>query len=471
VKSLAWLGVLLGVAVAFYSALNYLQYFSNVTLLGGLLLLEIIVASLWKYDQRFLILMLLAFLWAGMTLPMESAWTLGRWVVLAAGSAVGFVIWTKTPRRRFGSMHLLAFFCVGAAFVSASVSMFVGMASLKALSLLLLFLYCATGARLAVIGREDRFFRGLLWACEILVYVTAICYFGLGQPIWGNPNSMGAAMSVGVFPILLWGWMNDEVAGVKLRRLIALLLCSYLTFYSAARAGMAVLAAVTLTFSFCLHQYKLLLKVTALTLLLVACAGVFAPQALTERVENLEDIVLYKGHKEEGILGSRKTPWEKTTASIKQHPLFGTGYGTSPTGEDHGLGYALLSSSAETAREHGSSYMTIAEWVGLVGGLPFVGLLAVTAFNLWKVCLWMTHTRNPRHYSIPLAMVVLAGLVHAGFEDWLFAVGYYLCVYFWILAFFLADFLPRPVEAPALGVIPRTSRVSPADFASFAPHR
>jgi hypothetical protein len=37
--------------------------------------------------------------------------------------------------------------------------------------------------------------------------------------------------------------------------------------------------------------------------------------------------------------------------------------------------------------------------------------------------------------------VVLAGLVNAAFEDWLFAAGYYLCVLFWGLAFVLDDFV------------------------------
>ena len=52
--------------------------------------------------------------------------------------------------------------------------------------------------------------------------------------------------------------------------------------------------------------------------------------------------------------------------------------------------------------------MTIAEWVGLLGVLPFVALLAVTVSNVWKVCAWMRRTADPRHYSIPLAMVVLS---------------------------------------------------------------
>ncbi len=62
-----------------------------------------------------------------------------------------------------------------------------------------------------------------------------------------------------------------------------------------------------------------------------------APEALNKQLGDLKDAVLYKGHKEEGVLGSRRTPWEKSIASIKEHPLFGTGYGTSPTGEDPGL--------------------------------------------------------------------------------------------------------------------------------------
>ena len=51
-------------------------------------------------------------------------------------------------------------------------------------------------------------------------------------------------------------------------------------------------------------------------------------------------------------------------------------------------------------------------------------------------------------------MVLAAGLVHAGFEDWLFAVGYYLCVFFWVLAFAFVDMLPA--AAPAVVYRPIT---------------
>ena len=471
VKLLQWAGIVLGLGLTLYLVYSHLQYFGNVSFLGGILLLEVIIVSLWKYDQRFLVLLMISFVWAGLRVPMQSSWTVGRWVVLFAGAAVGFVVWMKTPRRSFGSLHLIAFFCICAAFVSATVSSFLQMASFKALSLLLLFLYCATGARVAVLGREDRFFRGLLWGSEIAVYVSAICYLGLGASIYGNPNSLGGAMSIGFFPVLLWGWLTSDGPGVKFRRLVALLLCTYLVFLSMARAGMVSIALVTLIFCFCLHQYKLLVKVAALVLLLVAIMGMLEPAALNKRLGDLTDAVLYKGHKEGGVLGSRRTPWETTVASIKEHPWFGTGYGTSPTGEDPGFGYGIINSSIETAREHGSSYMTIAEWLGLMGVLPFVAILAVTTANVWKVCAWMHRTADARHYSIPLAMVVLSGLVHANFEDWLFAVGSYLSVYFWVFAFLLADFVPAAVVAPVAGVVSRTPRPLPASFGAVVPNR
>jgi len=471
VKPLHWILIALGASAALYIIYTHLRYFGDISFLGGILLLEIVIAALWKFDERFFVLLMVTFLWAGMNVPLQSAGTVGRWVVLSAGAVVGFIIWIKVPRRPFGLLHLLAFYCVAAAFVSATVSPFIQMASGKALSLLLLFTYCASGARLAVIGREDRFFRGFQWGCEIAVYFTAVCYFGLGLNIWGNPNSLGVAMSVGLFPVLLWGWLVSDGVTVKFRRLVALFLCAYLVLFSVARAGIISIATITVVLCICLHQYKLLVKMVALVLFLVAIAGMLDPVSLNKSLEGFGDELLYKGHKSEGVMGSRRSPWEKTISTIKEHPLFGTGYGTSPTGEDPGLGFGKFASSAESEREHGSSYMTIAEWVGLLGVLPFAALVAVTLRNVWRVCAWMRRTADPRNYAIPLAMVVLAGLVHASFEDWLFAVGSYNSVYFWFAAFILADLVPDADAVPLAGVVSRASRSSPAGFGAVVPNQ
>ncbi len=43
--------------------------------------------------------------------------------------------------------------------------------------------------------------------------------------------------------------------------------------------------------------------------------------------------------------------------------------------------------------------------------------------------------------------MLAAGLAHAAFEDWMFAVGYYLSVFFWAMAFILVDLLPETASA------------------------
>jgi O-antigen ligase len=447
-----WAGIALGAILVLYYLYTHWWYLTDTTMLGGLVGLEVLIAALWKYDERFFAILVITFLCAGMHVPLQSIGTVGRWALLAAGAAVGLIEWQRAPRAPFRGIHLIALFCICAAFASATVSRFTQMAALKAASLFLLFLYCASGLRLAVIGREERFFHVLILGCEVAVYGTAICYFGAGAEIWGNPNSLGASMTVLAFPILLWSWYTAEGRGQRLRRLVSLILCAYLVKFSLARAAMAGITLVATIFFIGLREYKLLLKGLALVLLVVAVGGVFAPAGLSKQIDDLEDAILYKGHKETGVLGSRKEPWDKSVASIKEHPWFGTGYGTSESGDESEAGAENLRSTREIEREHGSSYITIVEWEGLFGVWPFVAILALSVGNVWKVFAQMRRTGDPRHYSIPMAMVVVAGMVHGSFEDSIFAVGSYLCLYFWIFAFMLADYAPGVVPFPVASV-------------------
>jgi O-antigen ligase len=454
-----WAGIALGSAVVLHFFYTHSWYLTSVSFLGGIIGLEILVALLWKFEQRFFAALVITFLLAGMYVPFSGVGKSGRWVLLFAGALIGFFVWQRAPRAPFRAIHLVALFCICAAFASATVSPFAQVAALKSLSLLLLFLYCATGARLAIIGREAKFFRGLILGCEIALYATAIGHFILGANVWGNPNSLGAAMSVGVFPVLLWAWSTSDTRKLKLRRLLAVLLCAYLVRVSMTRAGMASAAVVTIMFFVVLRQYKLMMKGVALVLFLVAIGGILAPVSLSNQIGDLKDAILYKGHKDEGLLGSRKEPWDQSIASIREHPFFGTGYGTSATAEDAGSGFGTFISTVGS-REHGSSYIAIVEWQGLLGVWPFAALLAMILFNVWKVCVWMRRTSDPRDYSVPLAMVVVSGLVLGIFEDSLFAVGSYICLYFWIFAFLLADYVPRSIQLPVASVA-RTSSRSP----------
>ncbi|MGA1987321.1 MAG: hypothetical protein ABSG72_13720 [Candidatus Sulfotelmatobacter sp.] len=148
--------VVLGPLVLALFAYSRPGYF-NQTYLGGLLLFECLAASVWLYRRIFFALVIVAFLFAGVELPVGSLWTAARWAILGVGALVGSAIMLRDRKYRIGWFHVLAMFTVLAALVSAAVSRYSSLSFLKVLSLLTLFIYAGTGARVAVTGRENRF--------------------------------------------------------------------------------------------------------------------------------------------------------------------------------------------------------------------------------------------------------------------------------------------------------------------------
>src|SRR5258708_17643458 len=203
-----------------YLAYSRPGYFASPGSLGVVLLLESLMVALWTYRKIFFPLLIVVFLLAGVDLPLGSIWTAARWFCLCTGALAGVVIALKDRRLHFGALHAIASFAVLAAFVSAAVSHFPAVSFLKAFSLSLLFLYAATGARLAVLDRENRFFPGLITGCEILVATNAVFYLLLGLEPMGNPNSLGAVMGVAAAPILLWGVLVATQAFARRRLLL-----------------------------------------------------------------------------------------------------------------------------------------------------------------------------------------------------------------------------------------------------------
>ena len=452
--------MLAGVLLAIYVALAYPVYLSNTLYLAGLIFLQLLIAALWNYRQRFLPLLLVAFLWAGMVLPWRGLWTVGRWYVLVAGALAGFAIYMRDRRHFFSSFHLVAVFCVLAALVSAVVSSYGSVTLLKAVSLLLLFLYGASGARIAVIGREGNFVAGLLLGCELLIYFTALCYFVFRLELFDNPNSLGAVMGVVATPIMLWGTMVAERAPLRQRRTFALVLALVLVLGSFSRAGIAAAAVSLILLCAGLRRYRLLVQGTGAAVLVAIIIAAVHPLRLASTdadSHSLADIFVYKGHRDGGLLGSRKSAWDRTSNVIREHPWFGSGFGTSVTLDEDSDQEWMFGYASSASREHGNSYLAVIEWVGLLGVGPFAILILILIARVYRVWVWMRRTGNAFSAAIPLAVVVAAGLVHAVFEDWLFAVGYYLCVFFWALAFALMDMVPANAPALVRSTAPITS--------------
>jgi O-antigen ligase len=434
--------------ILLYAAETRPGYFTSFTYLGGLLLLEILAVTIWHYEKWFFAVLMMSFLWAGSDLPLANAGNVVRWVFLGFGALVGLVKWGKVERRHhFAAIHLVALLCVLSAAVSSMVSTRSEMALLKSLSLFLLFLYGSCGARVALAGRESVFFRGLLIACEIVSYLSGFLYLVLRFEIFGNPNSLGAVMGVVIIPVLLWGVLITEDRNVRQRRAVALCLASYLLFFSLCRAGILASAVAATILCLVLRRQQLFLKGAFILVFLLTALAVVQPAYFGSLISKFTEDVIYKGKPAElGVFGSRRSPWTETADVIRESPWFGSGFGTdmmaAPTAWD-----SNFRTIEDANREHGNSYLALVQYVGLVGLIPFATLLCLVLGLIVRTCRWIRRSADPRNYALPLVLVCIAGLVHAVFEDWLFAVGYYLTVFFWTFVFLLYDLQPRPEEA------------------------
>lgn len=453
---LAAAGIPLLLFVAFL-AYSHPGYLTNQTYLGGFIALELLALALWRFRQVFFALLMYAFLSAGSGLPGGSFGTKGRWIFLAVGALVGTLIALKERRFRLGFFHLVAFSCVLVGLASSAVSRYPDLAMLKALSLFLLFLYAGSGARLAVEGRENAFLNGLVTGCEILVGGTA-AFYAVGVEVMGNPNSLGAVMGVAGIPVLLWGILVSKElstdASVRRRRVLLFFLCLYLVYYSHARAG--ILAALISSALLCLglREYKMLVKGLGIALIMFAAAAILRPQTVSTSLSVFTSDVVYKGH-DQAVWASRQSPWNDAIDAINSHFWFGTGFGTTDNPHDSTITNSAFSSNFAVTAEYGSSYLEIVAWLGITGSLPFLFLLLLVVEKVVRTFRWMRVTGSALHPAVPLALIVVAGLVHAAFEDWLFAVGYYLCVFFWSMAFVLVDLAPAASRVSAYSLFPR----------------
>jgi O-antigen ligase len=410
---------------------------------------QVLLVAVFHYRRVFFLAVMISFLWAGLTLPLKGLWGAARWPVLGCAAMVGLVLWLKEERQHFGGMHMIALFCGVSAVTSAVVSAFPRIAFLKAASLVLLLLYGCGGARLAVLNRGRQFTRGLVTVCEVISYVSAACYFVLHFEVFGNPNSLGAVAGVALVPLAAWGvWVADS-RGLRRRRLVSLAVSVALLIASRSRAGLLSGFVACAFLLLGLKQYRLFLRASISGIAALALVGLWSPDVIWESSESVNSELLYKGHREKGLLGSRLEPWNATMATIREHPVFGGGFGTTQTaGAADGMSMSSFSTTVGTSREHGNSYLALLEWVGLLGILPFLFLLGGVLMEVRAVGQYMRRTLDGSHPAVALALVCLAGLVAAGFEDWLFAVGYYLSVFLWSMAFCLVDLTREPIEGP-----------------------
>jgi O-antigen ligase len=437
-RKLAYIAIPLAIAGATYVALFRPAMVANTQYLLAGLGLVAIVALAYHYASWMPFVLVSVFLWGGSSLPLKGGMQALRWLVLAAAAFLGLVAYLRgSGPLQFRSVHLVALFVVLAAFASALGSVNFKLTALKAATLALLFLYASVGARISWRGNPARLVQGIVWLAEALTYVSAVSYLLFSHPLWGNPNSLGVVMGLIGWPILLWRFLAEEGHRGRLRRTMTLLLSGTLLFLSFARAGMLAAGVASIVLLLSARRYRLLAAGVTVFAFILVTTYAFWPERLEETSESL---IYKKGDRSQGVMQSREGPWQASINSFQQHPWLGLGFGTAEKSAEWQGGFATHGKT----RERGSSYLTVLEGVGLVGALPLAILLLLVLYRATQIFAWLRLTHSVDHPAIPVAMVVVAGLVHAGFEDWLLAVGYHMCVIFWTLTFSLPDLMELP---------------------------
>jgi O-antigen ligase len=331
----------------------------------------------------------------------------------------------------------------------------------------MLFLYGATGARASFRYNPEKFIRTVLTGCEWIAFVSAFVYLVLKIPMFGNPNSLGAIMAF-VEPLLLWDALTNPSKDGRSRRIAALCFSGLLLYTSVARAAILGAAVATVVLCTILRRHRMLSKVALVSILLVSLAGVLEPARFSNFVDSVTGSFLYKNNEQSGILGSRLSPWSKASETIQKHPFFGSGFGTRTWLSVGDVSQLQLSRSIHDF-EYGSSYVSIVDYTGIVGAGMFGLLLFLLIQRIWQVCRFVWRSRDFSYQAIPFVMIVIVGVIHAGFEDWMFAAGSYICVFFWPCAFLLMDMVPPRTQRSVLNPFLRRQVSLHPGFASVQP--
>lgn len=240
-----------------------------------------------------------------------------------------------------------------------------------------------------------------------------------------NPNGLGALIGTFVVSILFFKISRPNLSLLqKLVLGIILVLAVVELFASRSRGGMLAALTGTLIVGWRQKGFALMIGL-ALLLLLV---GTFIPslpisRALTE--------IIYKN--ESSIQGSgRLLIWQNMLEDIRRSPLIGNGLGVA----DVGTAGAFVFNSGGYTIEKSNSYLALLDELGYFGALIFATLIL---FPFVRKMLVSIKVSSPCYSveNIALIAIILAGAIDAFFEAWMFAVGSFYCVTFWIFTFLL----------------------------------
>ena len=114
-------------------------------------------------------------------------------------------------------------------------------------------------------------------------------------------------------------------------------------------------------------------------------------------------------------------------SGIVEKPVYGWGYGIKPK-----LHTIYTDPEKMNDTEKGNSFLAFIEEVGLLAGVMYLVILCMLLFQCARHTSYRAGTKRGIESAILLG-IILAGVVHANFESWLFYFGSFISNYFWLI--------------------------------------
>lgn len=394
------------------------------------------------YPQLYLLAMII--LWSAASMPLlgdvRGLLSIARWGLLAIAALVSIASSFKDSFSvllvKLKPIQVLMLIMVTVVLVLGAYSVNTGLSYLKGTIFLTLVVFFMFGYR-HFIGDASRRVPSMLnrigWLL-IAVGILSIAYFVVAPSgavlgaafggIYRQPNSLGAIIGVFAIPLFVYKFTCMSGSWKKVFHGGVLLINIGILLATRSRAGMlaGLVGAFTILFFLRRRAVVILLLWFGIVVLIVGQYFSFW--------SDINQELVFKGREE--FLTGRGSMWEEGIENIMEKPLWGWGFGASKASMD----WEFSTSTGEGDREKGSSYLGIIEELGFLGAIPAYVLIFYLISQLrFIIRMRRRILREEWVLLLVLYSIIVAGLVDAGFEAWLFSLGSHIAIFYWLVVF------------------------------------